>query len=208
MRKIIIIQHCQSEHHINNMSGGWTDTPLTDLGRKQAYLIGTRLSKVLNRDEFTIYSSDLKRAKQTAEIIGRELGLVVNEDKELREINTGEAVGKSKEWVRQNRNPRTSDAFDLDYQEFEGGETWRQFYNRVCNCMTRLYNSEDKNLILATHGGTMGYIVAWWMGFKPEMLENSCFIASVGSLSILQVNTYNQHVLKVFNDTSHLSESS
>ena len=33
MRKIIVIQHCQSEHHINNMTGGWTDTPLTELGR-------------------------------------------------------------------------------------------------------------------------------------------------------------------------------
>lgn len=47
MRKIIIIQHCQSEHHINNMSGGWTDTPLTDLGRKQAELIGLKLKKDL-----------------------------------------------------------------------------------------------------------------------------------------------------------------
>ena len=36
MGKIILIQHCQSEHHINNMSGGWTDTPLTEFGRKQA----------------------------------------------------------------------------------------------------------------------------------------------------------------------------
>jgi len=31
MVKIILIQHCQSEHHINNMSGGWTDTSLTEL---------------------------------------------------------------------------------------------------------------------------------------------------------------------------------
>ncbi|MDF2937345.1 MAG: Phosphoglycerate mutase [Paenibacillaceae bacterium] len=161
---------------------------------------------MINRDEFTIYASDLLRAKQTAEIIGGKLELAVHEEDQLREINTGEAAGKTKEWARQNRNPRTSDGFDIDYQQFPGGETYREFYNRVCNCMTRLYNSEEKNLLISTHGGTMGYIIAWWMGFKPEMLASSCFIASVGSLSILQVNGYQQHILKVFNDTCHLSE--
>ncbi|HJF33229.1 MAG TPA: histidine phosphatase family protein, partial [Sporosarcina psychrophila] len=45
MGNIILIQHCQSAHHINNMSGGWTDTPLTDLGRKQAKLIGDKLKE-------------------------------------------------------------------------------------------------------------------------------------------------------------------
>lgn len=40
MRKIILIQHCQSEYHINNLTGGWTDTSLTDLGQKQADLLG------------------------------------------------------------------------------------------------------------------------------------------------------------------------
>lgn len=36
MGNIILIQHCQSEHHINNISGGWTDTPLTKVGKNQA----------------------------------------------------------------------------------------------------------------------------------------------------------------------------
>ena len=96
MRKIIIIQHCQSEHHINDMSGGWTDTQLTDLGRKQANLIGLRLKKELNKDDYILYSSDLKRAKQTAEIVGEHLDLKVIEDMGLREINTGIAAGKTK----------------------------------------------------------------------------------------------------------------
>lgn len=206
MRKIIIIQHCQSEHHINNMSGGWTDTPLTDLGRNQADLIGLRLKKELDKDDCILYSSDLKRAKQTAGIVGKHIGLKVIEDVELREINTGIAAGKTKEWARANRNPKLENGFNIDYQEFVDGETWRQFYNRVCNCMQRIWDTEEKNIIIVTHGGTLAYIIAWWMKFETHMLAKSYFKASPGSVSLLQQNNYKQNALRLLNDTSHLSE--
>jgi broad specificity phosphatase PhoE len=206
MREIIIIQHCQSEHHINNMTGGWTDTPLTDLGRLQAEQIGVRLSKELI-SEYVMYSSDLLRAKQTAEIIGKYMKLDIIEDMELREINTGIAIGKTKDWARVHRNPRNSNNFEIDYREYQFGETWREFFDRVCKCMKRIYNSNEKNLIIVTHGGTLGYIVAWWLDFKHEMLINSYFSSSVGSISVLQINTFEQHVLTKLNDTSHFLQT-
>ncbi|GMA60764.1 histidine phosphatase family protein [Alicyclobacillus fastidiosus] len=75
MGRVVLVQHCQSEHHINDMSGGWTDTPLTELGRKQAQLIAQKLIHSMNGDEYVLYSSDLLRASQTAEILGKNLGL-------------------------------------------------------------------------------------------------------------------------------------
>lgn len=78
MKEIIVIQHCQSEHHINGMTGGWTDTPLTELGRRQAGCIGKRLSNEILSTEYTMYSSDLLRASQTADIIAQHLALKVN----------------------------------------------------------------------------------------------------------------------------------
>lgn len=207
MREIIIVQHCQSEHHINNMSGGWTDTPLTDLGKLQAEQIGLKLNKLINK-EYVLYTSDLLRAKQTAEIICRHLNLKLIEDIDLREINTGIAAGKTKDWAREHRNPRTSNIFEIDYREYQDGETWREFYERVSNCMDRLFNSNERNLIIVTHGGTLGYIIAWWLNFQLEMLVQSYFTASVGSISILQTNLYQQHVLTTLNDTSHLLQIS
>lgn len=207
MSSVIVIQHCQSEHHINQLSGGWTNTPLTGLGRKLAELVAGKLKKLINGDghEYVLYASDLLRAKQTAEIIGKQLGLVVTVEQDLREINNGVAAGKTKDWARENRNLRTGNVFDIDYQEFQDGETWRQFYHRVCNCMDRICNWEtEKNLIIVTHGGTLSYIVAWWMNFDPQMLATSYFSASVGSISVLTQNDFRQNVLAVFNDTSHL----
>ncbi|WP_371806156.1 histidine phosphatase family protein [Candidatus Lokiarchaeum ossiferum] len=207
MTKLIIIQHCQSEHHINNMSGGWTDTPLTPLGRKQADLIGKRLKLKISDEKYGLYSSDLKRAYRTAEIIGKHLNLEITIDKELREINTGIAAGKTKDWANAHRNPRKEKGFNLDYQEFPQGETWKQFYFRVCNCMERITKSENNNYIIVTHGCTLAYIVAWWLKYDLQMLVWSYFSASPASISILQYNAvYCQNVLKLFNDTSHLKE--
>ncbi|WBW96413.1 histidine phosphatase family protein [Oceanirhabdus sp. W0125-5] len=206
MKKIIIIQHCQSEHHINNMSGGWTDTPLTDLGRKQAELLGMRLKKELEENEYVLYSSDLMRANQTADIIGKHLSSKVIVERGLREINTGIAAGKTKEWCSENRNPLKGNKFYIDYQEFEDGETWREFYSRLCDCMERICASEEKDLIIVTHGCALSYIVAWWMKFEPEMLAKAYFSASPGSISILQENIFGQNFLRLLNDTSHLAE--
>ncbi|WP_025692875.1 histidine phosphatase family protein [Paenibacillus zanthoxyli] len=205
MQSITLIQHCQSEHHINDMTGGWTDTPLTELGRKQAEIIGNKLSECINSKEYTLYSSDLLRAAQTAKIIGEQLSFEVILDHNLREINTGVAAGKSKEWARENRKPR-GEAFDLDYQEFDDGETWRQFYSRVCDCMNAICKSEtEKNVLVVTHGGTLGYIVAWWLGFQPDMVAKSFFSSSTGGISVLSKNSFQQNVVNKFNDTSHLT---
>lgn len=206
MKKIILVQHCQSEHHINNMSGGWTDTPLTDLGRKQADLIGERLKKEISiDDEYNLYSSDFMRAKQTADIIDKKLNLGVIEEFGLREVNTGIAAGKTKEWVMQNQIPMT-EGFNIDHRSFPGGETWREFYSRVIECMEKIYCLNQKNLIIITHGCTLAYIIAWWLKFTPEMLKNAVFTASPASISILDGSMYNQRVLRLLNDTSHLME--
>jgi len=206
MGKIVIVQHCQSEHHINNLSGGWTDTPLTDFGRKQANLIGERLKKEINADEFILYSSDLMRAKQTAEIIGSHLKLEVTEEIGLREINTGVATGKTKDWVKENINPRLIKVPYIDHLAFEEGETMRQFYRRTCECMNKIHSIENSNLLIVTHGITLSNIVAWWLKFTPEMLNDVFFSALPGSISILSKSRDGQNAMILFNDTSHLSE--
>ncbi|NOU81843.1 histidine phosphatase family protein [Paenibacillus sp. LMG 31459] len=204
MKNILLVQHCQSEHHINNMTGGWTDTPLTELGRQQAERIALRLSQVASGKEYVLYSSDLLRAKQTADIINATLELAIIVDGELREINSGIAAGQTREWANEHRNPRAGHDFELDYREFAEGETWREFYARVSHCMERITRTEHNNIIIVTHGGTLSYIIAWWLKFELHMLAQAYFPASAGSLSRLGQNNFGQQTLNLFNDTSHL----
>lgn len=204
MKKIILVQHCQSEHHINNLSGGWTDTPLTELGRRQANLIGERLKEKIRQEEYILYSSDLMRAKQTADIIDTYLNLGVIEEFGLREVNNGIATGKTKDWVRENEIPMTKEGFNIDHRTFADGETWREFFTRVSKCMEKIYSLNQKNLIIVTHGCTLSHIIAWWLKFTPEMIKEAIITASPASISVLQRSKYNQRSLSVLNDTSHL----
>lgn len=95
MKNIITIQHTQSIHHTNGMVGSWTDWDLSELGVEQANNIGKNLKKQLSDKKYVMYSSDLLRAKHTAEIIGMHLGIQPILITELRERNLGKCVGKS-----------------------------------------------------------------------------------------------------------------
>ena len=56
MTRIILVRHGQSQHHMLRLSGGWTDTPLTELGHQQAHLAANRLREELMErlDQITI----------------------------------------------------------------------------------------------------------------------------------------------------------
>jgi probable phosphoglycerate mutase len=95
MKNIITVQHTQAEHHVTKMVGGNTDWPLTELGKEQAHNIGKNIKDLLENKKRIIYSSDLLRTKQTAEIINQYLGSEIIYRQDLREINVGEAKGKS-----------------------------------------------------------------------------------------------------------------
>lgn len=84
MKKIITVQHTESIHHINGMVGSWTDWKLTNKGKEEAKKIALHLKEEIQGEKFTLFSSDLIRAKQTAEPIADVLGINAIFKKELR----------------------------------------------------------------------------------------------------------------------------
>ena len=75
MQKIILVQHCQSQHHLDR-SRQYPDrgNGLTPLGRRQARAVADRLCKWFRDTPVSLSSSDMMRARETAEIIGSKLG--------------------------------------------------------------------------------------------------------------------------------------
>ena len=130
------------------------DSPLTARGTKQAYALAKGLK---NRGIEYIISSDLGRALKTAEIIATELELSVTTNVLLRERHLGSLQNLTKgEWRK--KYPGEWGVYksgDPDYC-FPGGESSRQQYERVIECIEALAEHHKGKVILTvTHGGIL-----------------------------------------------------
>ena len=90
MTKLILTRHGQTDWNREGRYQGQADPPLNSTGRQQAQALADRLA---DRSLEAIYSSDLQRAFETAQIIAQRHGLPVRQDQRLREINQGEWEG-------------------------------------------------------------------------------------------------------------------
>ena len=201
---LLLIRHAQSEHHTNQLTGGWTNTGLTPLGIQQATLLAQRLQNEISGGHYHLISSDLLRAQQTAEIIAGTLALQVHLAPALREYNNGLAAGLSKSAAQKFERPRQEPL--LDWQPYTDAETWRTFYKRVVSGIEALMTEFPLPLILVTHGGTILNIVVWWLQLEIEYLGRISFSADPASLSILDISSLGKRRIQRLNDTSHLVE--
>lgn len=185
MKRVITIQHCQSEQHINGMMGGWNDWELTELGREQARRIGERLGAELSGQSVKLYSSDLKRAAHTAAPLAEKLGLRVEYRRELREKNFGPAVmGKSKEWYREH-----CDNFGdkVDERCMPGAETKREIYERLRPLCQEVLERPEDTVVLVSHGGALSVWNIVWLGLAPEVMDSCGVFGRAGALGEMDV---------------------
>ena len=149
MKQIFTVQHTQSEHHINGMVGSWTDWNLTELGKQQADRIAEKLKQELSGKEVVLYTSDLKRARQTADGIADLLQVAPIEVPELRERNLGKCCGKSVQWLRENLecNEKT-----VDDRLFSDAESRRDEWNRLRPFFDRVMADGSENIVIVSHG--------------------------------------------------------
>ena len=197
MKNIITIQHTQSVHHTNGMVGSWTDSELTDLGKAQAENIGRKLSAELKGQAYKIYSSDLIRAKQTAQPLADYLNIPINFNQKLREQNLGEAVGKTGSWARENEMPIKS----FDDRQFYGAESWREFWNRVSDLYDDVVSDEADNIILVSHGVTLSVWQQVWQGSDICEFKYSGY---PGGISFFQISPSGERSILRLHDPSYI----
>jgi probable phosphoglycerate mutase len=130
---------------------GWLDTPLNDTGRAQAAALAEQLAGDGIR---SLWSSDLSRARETAEIVGRLLGLEVRVDRRLREGHRGRWEGHlfidiAREepelyaaWRRAGAGFR-----------FPGGESLAEHQGRVVAALREIHDAGPLPALAVCHGG-------------------------------------------------------
>ena len=140
--------------------GGWSDAGLSDKGQEQAKQAGERLADG-DYDIKHIFSSDLARAKETANIVSGKLGLPVTLLEEFRETNNGELAGISTEQFKRDYPGLYFSSLDWE-QRYPGGESPKMFYERIRGSWTsfkKRAEALDGNILLVTHAGVMNIIL-------------------------------------------------
>lgn len=203
MKTIITIQHTQSIHHTNGMVGSWTDWDLSETGKSQAENIGRKLSKELSGKNVVMYSSDLKRAAQTADIIGNYLNLDPILSFELRERNLGKCVGKSVQWLRENIECQER---TVDDRMFSDAESRRDEWNRLYPFFQKIITSQDEYILIVSHGDLLSVFNTMWLGSDVESINKAELFGLAGGVSFMIENNDGKHFIKRLSDMSYISE--
>ena len=203
MRHIITVQHTQSMHHTNGMVGSWTDWELTDLGKQQADHIGRNLAGELDGKVPVIYSSDLLRARQTAEIIAKYLDVSPVFREELRERNLGKCCGRSVQWLRENMEVQEN---TVDDRLFSDAESIRDVWNRLEPFFNEVLHDGHETIIIVSHGGLLSVFNAMFIGLDVESMNKGNIHGRSGGVSHFIIRDDGKRTVQSISDMSYLFE--
>lgn len=201
MKQIITIQHTQSIHHTNGMVGSWTDWDLSELGVQQAERIGERLAAEIGGKPFVMYASDLLRAKHTAQIVGKHLGVEPVLRQELRERNLGKCVGKSVQWLRENIEQQEK---TIDDRMFSDAESRRDAWNRLLLFFEEIMGNDEENIIIVSHGDLLSIFNAMWLKMPAEALNSIDLFGLAGGVSWMFENNEGKRMIRRMSDLSYM----
>ncbi|HEY1561037.1 MAG TPA: histidine phosphatase family protein [Caulobacteraceae bacterium] len=205
-RNLFLVTHAQSQHHVQGIVGGWHDMALTDLGRRQATALAERLAVLVGDAPVEVWSSDLKRAAETAAAIAARLGLEVQIDRDLREKSLGVAEGRPGAWLEGRVSSARNNIERLDHQDgIEGAESRRAVLTRTERVMEKILKSPCETQIAVTHGFAVTFLIAAWFALPAEACGWIGFRPGPGGITHLQQDDrFFDRALLVFNDRAHL----
>jgi broad specificity phosphatase PhoE len=149
---ILLARHGETDWNREGRFQGWADPPLNATGCAQAVELSVEL---MAEDLAAVYSSPLRRAYETAEVVAASRGLEPVTVDALREVDVGSWSGLTRAEIEL----RFPDQYArwLGYgQGWEDGETYEQMAERVVRALLELAEERDGKRILAvTHGGPM-----------------------------------------------------
>jgi probable phosphoglycerate mutase len=165
--KVIWLRHGRTAWNLGGRFQGQTDIPLDDEGRAQAERAAAALA-ALRPD--AVVTSDLERARATAQPLADRLGLVATVDPGLRETFAGEWEGLTHTQIRERHGDdldRWSTGADL---RPGGGETRLEVAERVIAAVERARESVPSNgtLVVVTHGGAARAGICAQLGLPPS----------------------------------------
>lgn len=196
VRNIFLIRHCKPEFKEGiRLCIGKSDIPLSNEGLEHAKQLAYYFTDInIN----CIYSSPLKRAKETAEIIaevmaGSRLNVVIKEN--FSELNIGKWDGLSFEEIKL-RYPEEYEnrGKDLDNYIVEGGESMAMCRERAIRELHKTIEESHGNILVVAHAGVIRTIISSLLNISIK--ETFDYKIDYGSVSLV---TINENIIKLNN---------
>ena len=201
---LYITRHGQTQWNVEGRMQGHQDSPLTDLGIRQAIWLRDTLHEIAFD---SIYASPSPRAKKTAEILRAQRSCDVIYDDALREQSMGSWEGERGKEIKQNYPVAYHTFWQTPhlYQPENGGESFFDFHKRVISFIESLISkNEGKTILIVSHAGTVKAIMSYFEGRALADLWNPPVIYQT---SLSKVIVEEQHFyIETYADISHYQE--
>jgi broad specificity phosphatase PhoE len=149
---ILLARHGETDWNSERRWQGHADRPLNESGREQARELAASL---VGRAIDVVYSSDLIRAHETARIVAERLGLPVEVDVGLREVDVGDWSGRAHEEVK-GVDPEGFRRWQEGGKGWSGGESYEEMGARVVGTVLRIAERHPgETILIVSHGGSI-----------------------------------------------------
>ena len=158
MSGLYLARHGQTDDNLEPIRvQGFTDTPLNDTGRRQAAELAERAAPM---GFVSLWSSDLSRARETAEIVGARVGLEPRLDPRLREANRGRWESYTFEEIKRSE-PEEFAAWMRGGASwrFPGGESLQEQQDRVLAALCDIEAAGGLPALAVCHGGSIRVVL-------------------------------------------------
>ena len=201
MPVLLLVRHGETAWNAEHRWQGHHETPLNAKGRAEAQALGARIG--LERPA-ALYSSDLPRARETAEEIAQRSGLEPVFDPRWREVDVGEWLGLVPEEV-QARHPEGYARWLAGGTGWEQGETYDQMAARgvaAARSIAALHKGASAPIVVVTHGGVIRALV---LHVLEMPMETRRFLATGPTATVTEIDaTAATWRLRSYNDAGHL----
>lgn len=164
--RFLLVRHGQIAANLTAHWHGWTDSPLTDVGRRQVDAVADWFVDA-RHPVSAIYTSPLQRTKHTAEGIGAALGIDVEPVTELREYGIGELEGTHYRTLVDEHGFFERIRADRDWAP-QGGESLGGVVGRMHDTFVRLAAAHPgEDVVVVSHGAALALTISHLLHADP-----------------------------------------
>ncbi|TWG99591.1 putative phosphoglycerate mutase [Nocardioides sp. J9] len=184
-RRIVLLRHGRTSWNATRRVQGQLDSELDEVGLEQARAVAPVVAAMAPA---LVWTSDLARARVTAETVAKEAGLVPTHDGRLREFRLGELQGLTHDEIRE-RDPEAFARFRSgDWEGIPGAESPQEVADRYAACLRDLAAAlgEGQCGVAVSHGAAIRTGLAAFLGWPLSVGQDLRALGNCGRVVLEQ----------------------